>query len=235
MAEWPRPAEVVGVIPRVLLADGHPLVRAGLQQLLADRGVVVVGEAATGAEALREALALRPDVVLMDKDLPKVSGIDATRLLCRALPDTRIVILTMSALECDVIDALVAGATGYVLKNAPIETILVCVRAAMKGHAAFSPEVADTLVTRVRREAAHRHSERADSRLSSLTDRELAVLRQLVRGQNNRAIAARLHITTNTVKNHVSAILRKLGVTNRSEAAVLAHEQALSERWRARP
>lgn len=212
---------------RVLLVDDHALLRAGLRELLEERGILVVGEAADGDEAVRLAEELHPDVVLMDLNMPRVSGVAATQQIKRLRPDIRVLVLTVSRANADVIEALMAGADGYVLKDAPIESILDGLRSAAEGHTLISPSVAVGLVDRLREMHRRRASPPPQPPLS---ERELEVLRLLAQGQENRAIAAELHITTNTVKNHISAIFRKLGVGNRIEAAVYAHEQGLLER-----
>jgi DNA-binding NarL/FixJ family response regulator len=199
---------------RVLLADDHALLRAGLRELLEERGVDVIGEATDGQDAVEQALALRPDVVLMDLNMPRVPGTEATRQIKRRIPNIRVLVLTVSRSEADVIEAFVAGADGYVLKDAPIAMILEGIHSAAAGHSLISPAVAVGLVDRVRQ-------------VAELSNRELEVLRLLARGRGNREIAGELHITTNTVKHHIAAILRKLGVTNRIQAAVYAHEHGL--------
>jgi DNA-binding NarL/FixJ family response regulator len=216
--KWPE-----GRVLRVLLADDHALLRAGLRELLEERGVDVIGEATDGQDAVEQALALRPDVVLMDLNMPRVPGTEATRQIKRRIPNIRVLVLTVSRSEADVIEAFVAGADGYVLKDAPIAMILEGIHSAAAGHSLISPAVAVGLVHRVRQEAARHPAGPA----AELSNRELEVLRLLARGRGNREIAGELHITTNTVKHHIAAILRKLGVTNRIQAAVYAHEHRL--------
>jgi DNA-binding NarL/FixJ family response regulator len=203
---------------RVLVVDDHALFRGGLATLLREHGVEIVGEAPTGEEGVRMAGARAPQVIIMDLGLPGISGIEAIRLIREQQPEAAILVLTASLDEDDVIDALVAGATGYLLKDAPIEQIVDGLRAAADGDALVSPRVNRRLVERLRRQ---RQTGDATATVT-LTDREQQILELMVAGQDNADIAAELYLSPSTVKNHVSTILAKLGVENRVQAAVHA-------------
>jgi DNA-binding NarL/FixJ family response regulator len=186
--------------------------------LLEENGLEVVGEASNGRLAVELGERLRPDVVVMDLHMPIVSGVEATRRLAESAPDVRVVVLTVLADEASVIDAVVAGATGYLLKDASVEQILSSIDAAARGEALISPRIATKVLRRLR-DAAPAAKEPLGVELS---ERELQVLSLMARGEDNSEIAAQLSISPHTVKTHVSAILEKLGVENRIQAAVLA-------------
>ena len=211
---------------RVVLVDDHALFRRGMRELLQTNGLEVVGEAGTGAAGVRLALELAPDVVVMDLRMPGISGIEATRLLLESAPASRVLVVTVSAEEDDVLDALLAGACGYVLKDAAIDEIVAAIRAAAVGESFISPHVAVRLVRRLRtdHEARTQLSEPDDR----LTKRELDVLRLLALGYENNEIADALFLSGATVKRHVSAILEKLGLHNRIQAAVYAVRHQLT-------
>jgi DNA-binding NarL/FixJ family response regulator len=209
---------------RIMVVDDHHLFRMGLAQLLRRAGFDVVAEAASAEAALRAVVEHRPAVVLMDMNLPGMSGIDATRQVRSTAPDTAVLMVTVVADDAEVNEAMVAGAAGYVLKDAAEEELVAAVRYVADGHAYVSPKVAATLVRRLR-EAGPTTPRPEDG--PELSDRELEVLRLLARGADNADIAAALVISQSTVKHHVSAILRKLGVDNRVQAAVRAHEDGL--------
>jgi DNA-binding NarL/FixJ family response regulator len=201
----------------VVVVDDHALFIRGLVRLLGERGVNVVGTARSGEEALEVVEALRPEVVLMDLNLPGMSGVEATRRLTRGHPGLCVVVLTVMAEEAALMEAILAGAAGYLLKDASIEEIIAGVRAAPGGGSLVAPELAGTLLRRIRRQRPE-----PAGRRSPLSDREREVLALIVEGCDNADIAAQLYISQNTVKNHVSAILAKLEVSNRLQAAVLA-------------
>jgi DNA-binding NarL/FixJ family response regulator len=207
---------------RVLVVDDHDLYRTALRDLLSARGLVVVGDAATGEEAVRLARDRAPDVVLMDIDMPGFGGVEATMRIGRDVPGAAVVILTVSAEEKDVLAAVVAGARGYLLKTAPLEEIVAGVRAAACGDAVVSPSVAVQVVKRLRATPGPVCGER----LLSERDRQILVL--LARGKDNAEIARELFMSPHTVKNAVTELLRKLGVRNRIEAAVYAARTGLS-------
>ena len=203
--------------PKVIVVDDHDLFRRNLVELLTERGIEVIGEASRAAEGIRQASELQPDVVLMDLSMPGMSGIGATQRLAAAAPVTRVLVLTVIADERYVLDALLAGACGYVLKEASIEEIVAGVRAAANGDAMISPRVAGRLVARLREPDATPALEG-----SELTTREREVLDLLAQGLENAEIARRLNLSQHTVKNYVSSILVKLQVENRIQAAVRA-------------
>jgi DNA-binding NarL/FixJ family response regulator len=203
---------------KVIVVDDHELFRRGVIGLLQERGIPVVGEAGLAADAIRQAAEIGPCVVLMDLSLPGMSGIEATQRLTAAAPLARVLVLTVFVDDQHIIDALLAGACGYVLKDAPIEQIVEGIRAAARGEALISPRIASRLVRRLREPDEVELSVTGDA----LTPRELEVLELLARGLDNSHIAGALHLSQHTVKNHVSAILMKLQVENRIQAAVRA-------------
>lgn len=210
---------------RVMVVDDHDFFRAGLTSLLADHGADIVAEAASAEQALALAGTRRPDVVIMDLNLPGLSGLEATRELRRRHPAMAVLVLTGSLDEHDVVDALLAGAAGYLLKDAPVEQILDGLEGALTGDSsAISPRVNRLLVERVRRAGVE---PRRDADRPDLTEREREVLRLIVDGRENLEIADELFLSPSTVKNHISTILRKLGVDNRIQAAVEAVRSGL--------
>jgi NarL family two-component system response regulator LiaR len=206
---------------RVLLVDDHPVVRQGLRALLSTHdGIEVVGEADDGEAAVAAADRLSPDVVLMDVVMPGLDGIEALRRIGERRPQTRVVMLTSYADERRAMEAVDAGASGFLLKDASPRDVAAAIGAAHRGEAVLHPAVAAKLLAERRRPpAAH----------ADLTARELDVLRLIARGLQNKQIAAQLHLSEKTVKTHVSAILRKLGVTDRTQAAMYAVRERLAE------
>lgn len=209
----------------VLVVDDHDGFRAGLRLLLGDLGFDVVGDAADGAEAVLLVQSLAPDVVLMDLQLPRVSGLEATRQIVAASPTTAVLMLTVSATEDDVVEALVGGASGYLVKGTSPETVAAGIRAAARGESLMSPEVAASLFARLRNKVPAESPD--DVPLSFLSAREIEILRLLASGKHNGEIAAVLVISPFTVRNHVSALLRKLHVSNRTQAAAYAVRHGL--------
>jgi DNA-binding NarL/FixJ family response regulator len=210
---------------RVLLADDQRLVRAGFRMILrAEPDIEVVGEAGDGVEAVEASRRLRPDVVLMDVRMPRLNGIEATRLLA-ALPEPpRILVVTTFDLDRYVYETLRLGAAGFLLKDAPEEQLIAAIRTVVKGVALLDHDVTRRLVDAF----ADRHAAPRDAeRLGVLTPRELEVLRQLARGRSNAEIARDLYLSEATVKTHVAHVLAKLGLTSRTQAAVLAYETRL--------
>lgn len=204
---------------RLLVVDDHQVVRLGLRALLeSEPDLLVVGEAGTAAEALTMAERLQPDVVLMDVRLPDQSGIFACRQIRQRWPAMHVLILTSFADEALVLEAIEAGAAGYVLKQLDSDDLVRAVRAVGKGDAVLDPVVTRQVLVRVRR-AEHDSHEAAFRDLSA---RELEVLAQVAEGKTNAEIARVLILSEKTVRNHVSTILEKLGVTNRIEAATYA-------------
>jgi len=207
---------------RVLVADDHPVVRRGLTALLSSlAGVAVVGEAGDGETAVREALLLAPDVVIMDIQMPGTDGIEATRRITAAAPGCAVLVLSMFETDESVVTVLEAGARGYLLKGAGQAEIAQALQAVAAGQVVLEPSVAARLLTRKGGAAA------TPVPLPSLTVRERQVLDRLAAGRSNTAIAQALALSVKTVSNHVSAIFAKLGVATRAEAVVLGREHGL--------
>ena len=204
---------------RVLLAEDHALFRRGLRELLDTAGLSVVGEAADGVSAVRLARELRPDVVVMDLNMPRMDGIDATMEIMKAERPPIVLVLTVSTTSDDVLDAIAAGASGYLLKDADAEEIVNAVRTAQAGRSPLSPAIAGAVVKRVREQSVA--TEQPDE-LLALSEREKEILRLVAQGRDNTEIAQELYLSPSTVKNHVSSILDKLGVDSRVQAAVRA-------------
>jgi len=205
---------------RVLLVDDHDLFRTGLRNLLEEQGVVIVGEAGQGAEAVRMVRELAPDVVVMDMNMPGMGGVEATRHISTAAPLTRVLMLTISDEDGDVMDAILAGACGYLLKDSSIQELMTGIRAAARGESLISPHIAAKVLQRVR--ATSTQPEIEATIRSELSSREIEVLKLIANGKDNALIAAELHISPKTVKNHISNILMKLQIDNRIQAAVYA-------------
>jgi NarL family two-component system response regulator LiaR len=206
---------------RVLLVDDHAVVREGLRVFLElQEGIEVAGEAEDGREALAEAARLRPDVILMDLVMPELDGIGAMRTLREQLPTARVIVLTSFLDEDKLLPALRSGAAGYLLKNAPPQELARAVRAAHAGEALIDPAVAAQLV-----ESLAADGEPAP--LDRLTPREREVLVLIGRGFPNKQIARELEVSEKTVKTHVGHVLSKLGVTDRTQAAVFAVRSGL--------
>jgi DNA-binding NarL/FixJ family response regulator len=213
---------------RVLLVDDEELVRFGLRTVLEAAGdFEVVGEAGNGADGVRAARELRPDVVLTDIRMPGMDGLTATRQIL-ALPDPpRVAVLTTFHVDEYVYAALAAGAAGFLLKDTPPREIASAVRAIADGTATLSPKVTEQLIeSYVDKKAAPRKAQ-ALRRLSGLSDREREVLRLLGTGESNAELAKQLYVSEATVKTYVSRLLAKLDLTNRTQAAILAHEAGL--------
>jgi len=205
---------------RVLIVDDHDLFRTGLRNLLEEQGVQISGEAATGSDAVRSVRESAPDVVVMDLNMPGMGGVEATRHIAAIAPLTRVVVLTISDEDADVMDAILAGACGYLLKDSSIDELMAGIRAAWRGESLISPGIAAKVLQRVRATSAQ--PEIADTIRSELSDREIEVLKLIANGKDNAVIAAELHISPKTVKNHISNILMKLQIDNRIQAAVYA-------------
>lgn len=205
---------------RVLLVDDHDLFRTGLRNLLEEQGIEIVGEAATGAEAIGHVRELTPDVVVMDLNMPAMGGVEATRHIAELSPLTRVVMLTISDEDNDVMDAILAGACGYLLKDASIQELVAGIRSAARGESLISPHIAAKVLQRVRATSAQPDIEQLIR--AELSEREIEVLKLIANGKDNAVIAAELHISPKTVKNHISNILMKLQIDNRIQAAVYA-------------
>jgi DNA-binding NarL/FixJ family response regulator len=205
---------------RVVVVDSHDIFRSGLVRLLGGQeGIEVVEEAGDGERALRVVARVRPDVVLMDLRLPGISGVEAARRITKEVRGANVIVLTISDVESDVIDAIVAGACGYLLKESTLEEIVHAIRSASLGHSTLSPRVAVGVLDRLRalEQRGHAHEGETD-----LTERELEILALIAEGKGNSEIADELVISVPTVKNHVSSILAKLKLENRIQAAVHA-------------
>jgi DNA-binding NarL/FixJ family response regulator len=213
---------------RVLLVDDHDVFRHGLAQLLGDEGLDVVAEASAGEAGVRLAGELAPDVVLMDLSMPGMDGVEATRAIAAADDAPRVVVLTLSDDDAAMLEALLAGAAGYVLKDATLEQIVAAVQAAAAGDAVIPPRVAPELLRRLRAaEPARAAAESVADGAVELSEREHEVLGLIVDGRDNAAIAAELFISPNTVKSHVASIFAKLGVESRLQASVQALRRGL--------
>jgi DNA-binding NarL/FixJ family response regulator len=207
---------------RVLIADDHPLVRQGLKAALAPVAEVeVVAEAATGSAAIREAVLHRPDVVVMDLQMPDLNGIDATRELARSVPSTAVLVLTMFDDDDSVFAAMRAGARGYVLKGAEQQEIARAIMAVAAGEAIFGPAVATRVLTYFATPPA------TPTPFPELTAREREVLDLLAAGHSNHQIAQQLSLSVKTVANHISAIFAKLQVADRTQAILRARDAGL--------
>ena len=205
---------------RVLVVDDHDLFRTGLRNLLEEQGVNVVGEAENGETAIRLAADLAPDVVIMDLNMPGAGGVETTRRLSSLAPLSRVVVLTISADDEDVMNAVMAGACGYLLKDASIQELMQGLESAAVGESLISPHIAGKVLQHVRATTAA--PEAAATIRTELSDREIQVLKLIANGKDNAVIAGELHISPKTVKNHISNILMKLQIENRIQAAVYA-------------
>jgi DNA-binding NarL/FixJ family response regulator len=208
---------------RVVIADDQPMMRAGFKAVLEATGTIeVVGEAGTGEEAVEAATRHAPDVVLMDIQMPGMDGIEATR----RLPRQRVLILTTFGLDEYIVEALRAGASGFLLKDAPTQEVVHAVRAVAAGDAVLAPAVTRQLLDQVGRRLPAAVSRTPDE-LAALTDREKQVLRMLAGGLTNAEIAEALVVSEATVKTHVSHLLGKLGLRDRVQAVIYAYETGL--------
>jgi DNA-binding NarL/FixJ family response regulator len=214
---------------RLLLVDDEAMVRTGLRLILeTEDDLRVVGEAATGVEAIEQASRLNPDVVLMDVRMPRMDGVEACRRLVEA-SNAKVVILTTFDLDEHLFSAIRAGACGFLLKASPPEELVSAIRAANDGNALVEPRMTRRLLDEFARRPAMVPSGEIPSRLGELTERELDVLREVARGLSNVEIGERLYIGEATVKTHVTHILSKLGLRDRIQAVVLAYESGLIE------
>jgi DNA-binding NarL/FixJ family response regulator len=216
---------------RALIVDDHALFRRGLEMVLAaEDDIELVGEASDGAEAVQKAGEALPDVVLMDIRMPKSSGIEACRAMKEVAPSSKIVMLTISDEEEDLFEAIRAGASGYLLKDIPLDEVADVVRAVHGGQSLINPSMAAKLLTEFATLNKGDQEERAEQvPAPKLTDREMQVLKLVAKGMNNRDIAKELFISENTVKNHVRNILEKLQIHSRMEAVMIAVREKLIE------
>jgi DNA-binding NarL/FixJ family response regulator len=202
---------------RQLFADDHPVVRDGLRAMLATQpDMELVGEAATGTQAVAQAWALRPDVVLMDLQMPELDGPDAIATLREQAPEVRVLVLTTYGTDADITRAVDAGATGYLLKDAPREQLFGAIRAAARGESVLSPSVATRVLGRMRAPAEE-----------ALSPRELEILQAVARGLSNKDIGRQLYVSEATVKTHLLRVFSKLGVDDRTAAVTVALERGI--------
>ena len=202
---------------RLLIVDDHPVVRDGLSGIFAgDPDFAVIGQAANGVEAVRQAEELQADVVLMDLRMPEMGGVDAIKQLRKRTPSVHVIVLTTYDTDNDVLSAIEAGATGYLLKDAPREELIRAVRAAHRGESVLSPSVAGQLMGRARRPAT-----------DAISPRELEVIKLIADGANNREAAAKLFVSEATIKTHLMHIFEKLGVRDRAAAVSEAYKRHL--------
>ena len=208
---------------RLLLADDHPVVRDGLVAILSTQpDFAIVGQAATGAEAVRLAAALNPDVILLDLEMPEMDGVEALRRIRAARADARVIVFTAFDADERILSAVRSGAKGYLLKGAPRDELFKAIRVVSEGGSLLQPVVASKLIEHI----TSQH-QAAQAGPEPLTDREMEVLRWIAQGRSNKEIAAALVISERTVKFHVSSILGKLGASNRTEAVTIAAQRGL--------
>jgi len=209
---------------KVIVCDDQAIIRDGLEMLLnLERDIEVVGLAQDGAEAVELVARKSPDLVLMDLKMPGVNGIEATRQIHARYPDVKVLVLTTYDDDEWVFDAIRAGASGYLLKDTPRDQVIRAIKGTLEGKSYIDPMVAGKLLNQV----ASQQTQPATLLTDKLTGREVDVLRLLARGLSNADIAARLHLSEGTVRNHVSAIFAKLDVTDRTQAAVVAIQHGL--------
>jgi DNA-binding NarL/FixJ family response regulator len=215
---------------RVLIADDHVLFREGVHAILKSvPGVEIVGEAGTGQEALTLATDLKPDVILMDIQMPDLNGVEATRRILKTQPEAGIIIVTMLEDDDSLFSAMRAGARGYVLKGADKAEMLKSIRAVANGEALFGPTIAARLLSFFHDNPTQPKGKSPPTAFPDLTDREREILAYIAHGDTNDEIAERLTISLKTVRNHVSSIFNKLQVTNRAQAAIRARDARLGE------
>jgi DNA-binding NarL/FixJ family response regulator len=202
---------------RLLIADDHPVVRDGLRAMLATQpDMELIGEAATGTEAVAQAQAFLPDVVLMDLQMPELDGLAAIATLREQAPEVRVLVLTTFGTDADITRAVDAGATGYLLKDAPREQLFGAIRAAARGESVLSPSVATRVLGRMRAPAEE-----------ALSPRELEILGAVARGLSNKDIGRQLYVSEATVKTHLLRVFSKLGVDDRTAAVTVALERGI--------
>ena len=215
---------------RVLIADDHALFREGVNAILKSvPDIELVGEAGTGQEAFTLASDLKPDVILMDIQMPDVNGVDATERILQTQPEAGIIIVTMLEDDDSLFSAIRAGARGYVLKGADKAEMLKSIRAVAEGEALFGPAIATRLLNLFHHRSAQPKSGTQAAAFPDLTDREREILSHIARGDTNSEIAEELTISLKTVRNHVSSIFNKLQVTNRAQAAIRARDAGLGK------
>jgi DNA-binding NarL/FixJ family response regulator len=209
-----RPAAPPGIL-RVVIADDHPFYRQGLARLLSQTGIEVVGQASNGPTAIELVEQTAPDVAVVDLNMPGMSGVEVTRRLNERMPACRVLVVSVSAQEEDVTQAILAGASGYVLKDGPVEEVVAGIRAAAAGDSLLSPRIAGTLLDRIRDREVQ-----PELPPIPLSQRELQVLRLVAQGRGESEIGETLHIGAGAVAKHISSLLMKLQVENRVQAAM---------------
>lgn len=210
-----RPAAPPGIL-RVVIADDHPFYRQGLARLLSQSGVEVVGQASNGPAAIELVEQTAPDVAVIDLNMPGMSGVEVTRRLNERMPASRVLVVSVSAQEDDVTEAILAGASGYVLKDGPVEEVVAGIRAAAAGESLLSPRIAGTLLDRIR----DREQVQPELPPIPLSQRELQVLGLVAQGRGESEIGETLQIGAGAVTKHISSLLMKLQVENRVQAAM---------------
>ncbi len=218
----PDPGRAKANVLRVLVVDDQAVFRLGLSRILAEQGYQIVGQARNGEEALELATQLVPDVIVMDLNLGEMSGVDTTRRLAVTVPQARVLVLTVSASANDLMDAIMAGASGYLLKGSSVEAVTNAIEGAAAGEAVISPTIAVKLLDHIRGKDAETGDRSHETSRAELSDREIQILRLMANGKENKEIAQALFISPQTVKNHISNILAKLQIENRIQAAVYA-------------
>ena len=213
--EAARPAAAPGIL-RVVIADDHPFYRQGLARLLSQSGVEVVGQASNGPAAIELVEQTAPDVAVVDLNMPGMSGVEVTRRLIERTPASRVLVVSVSAQEDDVTEAMLAGASGYVLKDGPVEEVVAGIRAAAAGESLLSPRIAGTLLERIR----DREQVQPEMPPLPLSQRELQVLGLVAQGRGEMEIGEALHIGAGAVTKHISSVLMKLQLENRVQAAM---------------
>lgn len=207
---------------RILLADDHRMFRQGLREVIERKtDFEVVGEAGTGREAIAMIEALRPDIVLLDIQMPELNGVTVAQQVARTHPDVKIVMLTMYREDQHLVDAIQAGAQGYLLKDADADELIGVLMRVLRGESAIDPALTSRVFEAIRRLQAR------DAEQAALTERERDILQLVAAGHDNKTIAARLHLSEKTVGNRLSEIFQKLGVTNRTQAALVAIQRQL--------
>jgi DNA-binding NarL/FixJ family response regulator len=210
---------------RIMLVDDHPIVREGLVAVLRrDEGFEVVGEAADGRSAVKRALSLKPDLILMDLRMPEMGGVEAMQQIRKADPSIKFLVLTTYDTDEHIVGALEAGASGYLLKDAPREELFTAIRTVARGDALLQPKVAARLIQHMTGQTARAAAQAGEEELSP---REIEVLQLVARGQANKEIAVQLIITEATVKTHLAHIFQKLGVNDRTEAVTSALQRGI--------
>jgi DNA-binding NarL/FixJ family response regulator len=211
---------------KVIICDDQAIVRDGLEMMLKlEPDIQVVGVAEDGAAAVEMAAKEKPDLVLMDLKMPIMNGVEATRQIRTRYPDIKVLVLTTYDDDAWVFDAIQAGASGYLLKDTPRDEVVKAIRGTVTGKTYVDPSIAG----KVLRQASSHQTQPASLITSQLTEREIEVLRLIAKGLNNKDISDRLFLSEGTIRNHVSAILAKLGVSDRTQAAVIAIQHGLSE------